>query len=114
MRVWDSLTGECVCIYKAVANVARFHPNGNHIITGSDNGEIRLWPFPHEKIFAKGEEGPRKAPFVVEASESVTKFPARASNNPAAKIDCIRFAKGNVISKTVAGRITYWHLETLE
>ncbi|KAJ1918388.1 hypothetical protein H4219_002614 [Mycoemilia scoparia] len=110
MRVWDMRTAKCLCKYKADANVARFHPNGHQLLTGNNYGEIRLWDFPLEKFLQNSKTIDQDSLLVIENSESQVMMPAKKS--PSAKIDCMRFAKGRVVSKNISGRIEYWELDT--
>ncbi|KAG0248307.1 hypothetical protein BG011_000220 [Mortierella polycephala] len=104
VRMWNILTGKCLVIFEIKASVVCFNPTteGRTFLTGGYNGEIRHWTVPD--FNSEPEE-----PIVVPASESQMLF----SNLHSARIDCIRFAKDKVLSKSVNGKVEYWDPETL-
>ncbi|KAG0274933.1 hypothetical protein BGZ95_009330 [Linnemannia exigua] len=103
VRMWNILTGKCLFIFEIKASVVCFNPNteGNTFLTGGYNGEVREWPIP--ALDTEPEE-----PVVVLANESKVLQAGLHS----ARIDCIRFAKGKVLSKSVNGKVEYWDPET--
>ncbi|KAF9149390.1 hypothetical protein BG015_008818 [Linnemannia schmuckeri] len=104
VRMWNILTGKCLLIFEIKASVVCFNPNteGKTFLTGGYNGEIREWSVP--TLDSEPEE-----PIVVLANESRV----LQSGLHSARIDCIRFAKGKVLSKSVNGKVEYWDPETL-
>ncbi|KAF9987544.1 hypothetical protein BGZ75_000436 [Mortierella antarctica] len=105
IRMWNILTGKCLLIFEMKASVVCFNPNteGRTFLTGGYNGEVREWSVPDLEL--EPEE-----PIVVLANESRVLQSALHS----ARIDCIRFAKGKVLSKSVNGKIEYWDATTLQ
>ncbi|KAF9129990.1 hypothetical protein BGW39_003595 [Mortierella sp. 14UC] len=103
VRMWNILTGKCLFIFEIKASVVCFNPitEGKTFLTGGYNGEVREWPIPTLDI--EPEE-----PVVVLANESRVLQAGLHS----ARIDCIRFAKGKVLSKSVNGKVEYWDPET--
>ncbi|KAF9902720.1 hypothetical protein EC991_004607 [Linnemannia zychae] len=104
VRMWNILTGKCLFIFEIKSSVVCFNPNteGKTFLTGGYNGEVREWSIP--TLDTEPEE-----PIVVLANESRV----LQSGLHSARIDCIRFAKGKVLSKSVNGKIEYWDPETL-
>ncbi|KAF9335370.1 hypothetical protein BG006_000240 [Podila minutissima] len=105
VRMWNILTGKCLMIFEIKASVTCFNPNsdGQTFLTGGYNGEIREWTMP--TLESDPEE-----PIVVLANDSRV----LQSGLHTARIDCIRFAKGKVLSKSVNGKVEYWDPSTLE
>ncbi|KAG0052538.1 hypothetical protein BGZ83_002469 [Gryganskiella cystojenkinii] len=104
VRMWNIITGKCLFIFEIKASVVCFNPRteGGTFLTGGYNGEIREWTVPSTET-ESGEA------IVVHATESRVLQP----NLHAARIDCIRFAKDKVLSKSVNGKVEYWDPETL-
>ncbi|KAF9436533.1 hypothetical protein BGZ76_003686 [Entomortierella beljakovae] len=105
IRLWNILTGKCLLIFEYKASVICFIPNseGKKFLTGSYNGEIRVWDVPEY-------ESEPDEPVVVLPNDSQL----LQSSLHSARIDCIRFAKDKVLSKSVNGKVEYWDYETLE
>ncbi|KAG0328474.1 hypothetical protein BGZ99_005169 [Dissophora globulifera] len=105
VRMWNILTGKCLFIFEYKASVVCFNPNtqGRTFLTGSYNGDIREWDIPELEL--EPEE-----PIVVLLNDSRL----LQSGLHSARIDCIRFAKGKVLSKSVNGKVEYWDPETLQ
>ncbi|KAG9066430.1 hypothetical protein KI688_001656 [Linnemannia hyalina] len=95
VRMWNILTGKCLLVFEIKASVVTF-------LTGGYNGEIREWSIP--TLDSEPEE-----PIVVLANDSRV----LQSGLHSARIDCIRFAKGKVLSKSVNGKVEYWDPESL-
>jgi hypothetical protein len=72
-------------------------------LTGSYNGDIREWIFPEIVEDVITDE-----PLTFPTTESKLVF----SKLHAARIDCIRYCKDKVLSKSVNGKIEYWDPET--
>ncbi|KAJ1941328.1 hypothetical protein EC988_006791, partial [Linderina pennispora] len=70
-------------------------------------GEIRQWPVPVQSLTNHSGD-----PLVFQTSDSIKCLSAKKYQGTA--IDCIRFAQGHVLSKSMAGRIEYWNLDTKE
>ncbi|KAF9098196.1 hypothetical protein BGX23_006800 [Mortierella sp. AD031] len=104
VRMWNIITGKCLFVFEIKASVVCFNPNteGKTFLTGGYNGEVREWSIP--ALESEPEE-----PIVVLANESQV----LQSGLHSARIDCIRFAKGKVLSKSVNGKVEYWDPETL-
>ncbi|KAG0345069.1 hypothetical protein BG004_003999 [Podila humilis] len=105
VRLWNVNTGKCLIIFEIKASVTCFNPSsdGQTFLTGGYNGEIREWTLP--TLESDPEE-----PIVVLANDSRV----LQSSLHTARIDCIRFAKGSVLSKSVNGKVEYWNPSTLE
>ncbi|KAI1302823.1 hypothetical protein EDD11_005493 [Mortierella claussenii] len=105
VRMWNILTGKCLFIFEYKASVVCFDPRtqGTSFLTGSYSGEIREWDIP---AFDQDPE----EPVVVPATDSRI----LQSGLHSARIDCIRFAKNKVLSKSVNGKVEYWDPESLE
>ncbi|KAG0197657.1 hypothetical protein BGX28_008849 [Mortierella sp. GBA30] len=105
VRMWNILTGKCLLIFEIKASVVCFNPDteGRTFLTGGYNGEVREWSVP--SLDSEPEE-----PIVVLANESRI----LQSNLHSARIDCIRFAGGKVLSKSVNGKVELWDPNTLQ
>ncbi|KAF9974875.1 hypothetical protein BGZ73_001650 [Actinomortierella ambigua] len=105
VRLWNILTGKCLCVFEIKASVTCFNPNtkGRTFLTGGYNGEIREWEIPEFDV--DPEE-----PILISADNSRLLHPKLH----AARIDCIRFCQGKVLSKSVNGKIEYWDPASLE
>ncbi|KAG0234063.1 hypothetical protein BGW42_006929 [Actinomortierella wolfii] len=106
VRLWNILTGKCICIFEIKASVTCFNPNtdGRTFLSGGYNGEVREWEIPD-----LGGVDPDE-PILISADNSRLLHPKLH----AARIDCIRFCQGKVLSKSVNGKIEYWDPNTLE
>ncbi|GJJ78079.1 polycomb protein EED [Entomortierella parvispora] len=104
VRMWNIVTGKCLFIFEIKASVVCFNPRteGRTFLTGGYNGEIREWTIPTT-------EAEPVEPVVVNTSDSRV----LQSNLHAARIDCIRFAKDKVLSKSVNGKVECWDPDTL-
>ncbi|KAG0371218.1 hypothetical protein BGZ54_008958 [Gamsiella multidivaricata] len=82
-----------------------FNPGteGNTFVTGGYNGEIREWTVP-------AFESEPEEPIVVPLDNSRV----LQSDLHSTRIDCIRFAKGKALSKSVNGKVEHWDPETLQ
>ncbi|KAF9586628.1 hypothetical protein BGW38_000690 [Lunasporangiospora selenospora] len=109
VRMWNILTGKCIAIFEIKASVVCFDPtsDGRTFLTGGYNGEIREWRVPEEIVEMQNPEGNT---IVI----PVTENRVLQQNLHTARIDCIRFAKGKVLSKSVNGKVEYWDPKTLE
>ncbi|KAF9428897.1 hypothetical protein BGZ94_000618 [Podila epigama] len=105
VRMWNILTGQCLVIFEIKASVTCFDPtsDGQRFLTGGYNGEIREWKIP------TFENDPEE-PIVVLPNDSRV----LQSSLHTARIDCIRFAKGKALSKSVNGKVEYWDPVSLE
>ncbi|KAL1934388.1 hypothetical protein VTP01DRAFT_6570 [Rhizomucor pusillus] len=103
IRLWDVDARKCLVIFEADATVTCFHPDGEKFISGNSRGELREWKIPALNA-AKGLD----EPFTVEKKHSRLFKKMHGENY----IDCIRFANGKVLSKSVNGRMEYWDAET--
>ncbi|KAI7827957.1 WD40-repeat-containing domain protein [Gamsiella multidivaricata] len=105
VRMWNTLTGICLVIFEYKASVVCFNPGteGNTFVTGGYNGEIREWTVP-------AFESEPEEPIVVPLDNSRV----LQSDLHSTRIDCIRFAKGKALSKSVNGKVEHWDPETLQ
>ncbi|CAO3616655.1 unnamed protein product [Cunninghamella blakesleeana] len=105
VRLWDVDNKKCVAIFEADASVACFHPSGESFITGNSKGDFRLWSIPESILLLEDDE-----PLCISKRDSRL---LRKMHGDCA-IDCIRFANGNILSKSVNGRMEYWDAEKNE
>ncbi|KAI9312894.1 WD40-repeat-containing domain protein [Dichotomocladium elegans] len=99
IRLWDVDAKRCLAIFECDATVTCFDPTGEKFISGNSRGELREWTIP--AVMDLGEED---EPVMVEKKHSRLFKKLHGENY----IDCIRFANGNVLSKSANGRIEYW------
>ncbi|KAJ2382993.1 hypothetical protein GGI05_005466 [Coemansia sp. RSA 2603] len=104
VRVWSVFSGNCLCIYNYSATAARFYSDGSSLFTGAASGDVRQWSVPD-----LSSEPSEPHQLVVSDSNLVV----AGKKYTGASVDCIRFAKGNLLVKNTGGRIEYWDLETL-
>ncbi|KAI9360257.1 WD40-repeat-containing domain protein [Pilaira anomala] len=102
IRLWDVDEGKCIAIFEAEATVTCFHPAGEKFVSGNSRGELRVWKIPSTTETMDDE------PIIIEKKDS---RPVKKMHGDS-YIDCIRFANGNVLSKSINGRIEYWDMET--
>ncbi|KAI8068017.1 WD40-repeat-containing domain protein [Gongronella butleri] len=105
VRLWDIKAKKCLVIFQIECNVVCFDPSGKRFISGSSKGELREWTLP-EDICATSTQ--TSEPLVLDKSNS--RLLKRIHGD--SPIDCIRFANGNVLSKSINGRMEYWNLDT--
>ncbi|ORY98798.1 WD40-repeat-containing domain protein [Syncephalastrum racemosum] len=100
VRLWDVDLAKCLVIFEADATVTCFYTSGDKFISGGPRGELREWTIPD---YEKSDD-----PVMVPKKDSrlLKKY------NGECYIDCIRFANGNVLSKSINGRLEYWNPET--
>ncbi|KAJ2900815.1 hypothetical protein IWW38_000190 [Coemansia aciculifera] len=103
VRIWSAQTGNCLCIYSCNATAARFHPDGIRLFIGSALGGVSQWPVP-----TKTNSATEPLRYTVEDSTVIT--PDKRGTGSA--IDCLQFAKSNLLVKNVAGRIEYLDLDS--
>ncbi|SAM01430.1 hypothetical protein [Absidia glauca] len=103
MRLWDVEQGRCMIMFEYQCNVACFHPSGNTFITGTVNGELREWTIPVYALSATNTTD-EDDPVMIDISNSRLLKKMHGEST----IDCIRFANGNVLSKSINGRMEYW------
>ncbi|KAJ2066281.1 hypothetical protein GGH13_005771 [Coemansia sp. S155-1] len=103
VRIWSVQTGACLCIYSCNATAARFHPDGKHLFIGSALGGVSQWPVP---AWASRVSEPLR----YTADDSTLITPDKRGAGSA--IDCLQFAKSNLLVKNTAGRIEYLDLES--
>ncbi|KAI7826403.1 WD40-repeat-containing domain protein [Kickxella alabastrina] len=81
-----------------------FHPDGTHLFTGTASGEVYRWSIPDLN-------GKYNGPLTFTIDDSSLVMPGKKYAGSA--IDCIRFAKSNLVVKNTSGRIDYWDLDSL-
>ncbi|KAJ1646155.1 hypothetical protein LPJ64_002347 [Coemansia asiatica] len=102
MRIWSVVSGECLCVYSNEATAACFHPEGVFLVAGAASGDVRQWPVPD--LSTEPSE-----PYRLVVSDST--LIVSGKRTAGSVIDCLRFAKGNLLVKNASGRIEYWDLE---
>ncbi|KAF7726033.1 hypothetical protein EC973_009098 [Apophysomyces ossiformis] len=100
IRLWDVDARKCLVVFEADASVACFHPSGTKFVSGTARGELREWRIPDLAV-ADTE------PVTISKRESRLLKKMHGDNY----IDCIRFANGNILSKSINGRMEYWDAE---
>ncbi|RIB30528.1 WD40-repeat-containing domain protein [Gigaspora rosea] len=103
VRLWHVNRGTCLYVFETRASVIYWHPSGQTFLTGNYIGEIRIW----------------ETPSLINPSEDTLHLfeddlKTRFKKIHSVQIDCIRFVNGNVLSKSINGKIEYWNYETLE
>lgn len=102
IRLWDVDQNKCIAIFEADATVTCFHSSGEQFISGNSRGELRVWNVPSTTETMDDE------PITVEKKSSRLVRKMHGDSY----IDCIRIANGNVLSKSINGRMEYWDIET--
>ncbi|KAG2186323.1 hypothetical protein INT43_002761 [Umbelopsis isabellina] len=97
VRLWDVTTEKCLAIYDADATVSIFHPSGETFITAGPKGDFREWQVPNW-----GELSGEPQQFDKKSSRLLKKM------HNDSQIDCIRYVNGNLLSKSINGRMEYW------
>ncbi|KAL7331553.1 hypothetical protein PS15p_203730 [Mucor circinelloides] len=107
VRLWDLDQERCLAIFEAntALTVSCFHPSGATFMTGSDNGDIYEWTTPalHSLISSQ-------TPIVVPLKDA--RILSKIHGN--AYIDCIRYANGNLLTKSFDNQLHYWRSDTQE
>ncbi|KAI8369384.1 WD40-repeat-containing domain protein [Radiomyces spectabilis] len=104
IRLWDVNTRRCLVIFEADATVACFHPSGTKFISGGARGELREWTIPAHMAAQDMDE----EPLTVEKRHSRLLKKMHGDSY----IDCIRYANGNVLTKSINGRMEYWDVDS--
>ncbi|CAO3624908.1 unnamed protein product [Mucor hiemalis] len=102
IRLWDVDQNKCIAIFEADATVTCFHSSGEKFISGNSRGELRVWNIPSTTETMDDE------PITIEKKSSRLVKKMHGDSY----IDCIRIANGNVLSKSINGRMEYWDIET--
>ncbi|KAI8979826.1 WD40-repeat-containing domain protein [Mycotypha africana] len=105
IRLWDVDEGKCLVIFEADATVSCFHPSGEQFISGNARGEFRIWDIPSTSNRMDDDD---YEPVTVGKKHSRLLRKIHGDTY----IDCIRFANGHVLSKSINGKIEYWDYET--
>ncbi|CEP13765.1 hypothetical protein [Parasitella parasitica] len=105
IRFWDIDREKCLVIFEAKAplTVSCFHPSGTTFITGSQAGDIYEWAIPPITDITDNDK-----PFLV----SKNKARVLSEMHGGSYIDCIRFANGNLITKSIDNQLHYWDATT--
>ncbi|ORX61578.1 WD40 repeat-like protein [Hesseltinella vesiculosa] len=107
--LWDVPNERCLVVFQVDCNVICFHPDGKRFISGSSKGEFREWVLPEAMDACLNADGEHE-PLVIDKSNSKL-LKKMHGDNP---IDCIRFAQGKVLSKSINGRMEYWDMDSDE
>ncbi|KAI7865053.1 WD40-repeat-containing domain protein [Mucor mucedo] len=102
VRLWDVDQSKCIAIFEADATVTCFNPSGESFVSGNARGEIRVWNVPSTTETMDDE------PITVQKKDSHLVRKMHGDSY----IDCIRMANGNVMTKSINGKIECWNLET--
>ncbi|OAD71878.1 hypothetical protein PHYBLDRAFT_80559 [Phycomyces blakesleeanus NRRL 1555(-)] len=103
MRLWDVDTKKCLVLFEAESTIACFHPSGTKFVSGGSRGELREWQIPNHTVFDGMDDY-----ITVEKRHSRVLKKVHGESY----IDCIRYANGNLLSKSINGRIEYWDPES--
>ncbi|CAG8600168.1 5028_t:CDS:2, partial [Cetraspora pellucida] len=103
VRLWHVDKGTCLYVFETRASVIYWHPSGQTFLTGNYIGEIRIWETPNLI------NPPNDTLHFFEDDLKI-----RFKKIHSIQIDCIRFVNGNVLSKSINGKIEYWNYETFE
>ncbi|KAG2189043.1 hypothetical protein INT44_004185 [Umbelopsis vinacea] len=100
VRLWDVEEEKCLAIYDVEATVSVFHPSGATFITAGARGEFREWDVVNleEDGMDSGE------PTQIDKKQS--RLLKKMHND--SQIDCIKYVNGNLLSKSINGRMEYW------
>ncbi|KAK4510503.1 rRNA accumulation- protein [Mucor velutinosus] len=106
-RLWDLRQERCLVVFEANAalSISCFHPSGTTFITGSEHGDIYEWTIPSLDNSISNDSPVR-----------VSKQEARIFNklHGSKYMDCIRYANGNLLTKSVDNQLHYWRPDTQE
>ncbi|KAI8640108.1 WD40-repeat-containing domain protein [Parasitella parasitica] len=107
IRLWDIGRGKCLVIFEANSPLTAscFHPSGTTFITGSHTGDICEWTIP-----AIMDTTDDNMPLMVAKNEARVLKKMHGSNH----IDCIRFAEGNLLTKSIDNQLHFWNTKTQE
>ncbi|KAF1803152.1 WD40-repeat-containing domain protein [Mucor lusitanicus] len=102
-RLWDLDQEKCLVVFEAKTALTCFHPSGNTFITGGEHGDMCEWTIPSLDSSISNDT-PLK----------VFKKEARMLNkvHGSKYVDCIRYANGNLLTKSVDNRLHYWRPDT--
>ncbi|KAJ2158449.1 hypothetical protein GGF46_003766 [Coemansia sp. RSA 552] len=104
VRLWSVLTGSCLGIYNHNgASAARFHPDGKSLFIGSATGDVWKWPVP-----MLSDDCKEPATFGADHGTQIV----AGRRTLGSSVDCMLFAKSNLLVKNTAGKIEYRDLES--
>ncbi|GAN05757.1 WD domain, G-beta repeat-containing protein, partial [Mucor ambiguus] len=100
-RLWDLHQERCLVVFEAKTplTVSCFHPSGATFITGSEHGDIFEWNIPSFDSSISNNT-------TLRISKQDAKILKKLHGNT--YVDCIRYANGNLLTKSVDNQLHYW------
>ncbi|SAM05553.1 hypothetical protein [Absidia glauca] len=109
IRLWNTEKRRCMVVFQYDCSVVCFSPSGETFITGTSKGELREWKLPDLTESMDEDEDDEDTQVVGKGYSRILK-----KMHGDCSIDCIRYANGNVLSKSTNGRMEYWDPATEE
>ncbi|CAG8510513.1 2408_t:CDS:2 [Ambispora leptoticha] len=102
VRLWNTDTSQCLYIFETSASAICWNPSGEIFLTGSYKGHILQWLVPDQSLDSENPRRFKEKDLVINMNELHMDA-----------IDCIRFVNGNVLTKSIDGKLEHWNPETM-
>ncbi|KAL9539434.1 hypothetical protein MBANPS3_010255 [Mucor bainieri] len=106
-RLWNLHQERCLVVFEAktALTASCFHPSGSTFIAGSEHGDIYEWSIPSLDSSINND-----TPLRLSSQEARIFSKLHGKKH----MDCIRYANGNLLTKSVDNQLHYWRPDTQE